>query len=48
MMYRFNLLQPIYDMQCDWLINGYIDYKTFEYLEIKFKNQSELFTICLN
>lgn len=44
----YNLLQKQYDLQCDLLITGLIDYKLFQELENQYLNQYKLFTICLN
>ena len=52
MMFLFNpeydLLLSYYERQCEYFINGFIDYNTFEKLEKEYFKKKKLFTINLN
>jgi hypothetical protein len=45
---EYNLLQKIYDLQCELFINGFIEWIYFEELEKKYLIRKKTFTICLN
>lgn len=44
----YNLLQKHYDLQCELLERGYINYPVFEQLEKEYLKRIKLFTICMN
>ncbi len=45
---QHNLLQKMYDKQCDMFLNGYINLETFMYLESLYNLKYKLFIINLN
>jgi len=45
---QYNLLQRLYDLQCELFISNYIDYQLFDKLEKEYLLKVKLFTICLN